>query len=273
MAENIYERIHQQLSWKRVIGFNVVLFVLLIVPLSVRLAQQDTENRSGAAGEVGVPEVTPPPDYPVAPPKIDRVSMFFGKKGDTVVVFGSNFGAYQWGSKVFLGNVEAPVDSIVRWSNNVLEVKIPETARTGKVWVVVNSQKADWEGSLLLYDISRAAQLGLRRDGPKDITLLASKASGATSGMIEFGYVSEPFVVTPLGGVSIESQSQDVDSLGKKLRITFNIGSTIAATDAPLLSINYPGIGSVEIVRAELYDSARNLIQIYSDPLSVKLLP
>ncbi len=59
MTENIYERIHKALSWNRIIAFNLVLFLVLIVPISVRLAQQDTENRSSAAEEA--PMVTPPP--------------------------------------------------------------------------------------------------------------------------------------------------------------------------------------------------------------------
>jgi hypothetical protein len=54
MTDNIYERIHKTLTWKRIIAFNLVLFLVLIVPISVRLAQQDTENRSSAAEEAPV---------------------------------------------------------------------------------------------------------------------------------------------------------------------------------------------------------------------------
>jgi hypothetical protein len=132
MQDNIYERIHQALSWKRIISFNLVLFLVLIIPISVSLSQQDTELRSSAAVEEVV--VIPPPNYPPGTPKIDRVSTFFGKTGDTVVVLGTNFGDYQWGSRIFVGNVEAPKEAIARWSNTVLEVKIPDAARTGQVW-------------------------------------------------------------------------------------------------------------------------------------------
>ena len=33
MNENIYERIQRTLTWKKIIGFNAVLFMVLIVPL------------------------------------------------------------------------------------------------------------------------------------------------------------------------------------------------------------------------------------------------
>ena len=61
MNENIYERIQRTLTWKKIIGFNAVLFMVLIVPLSVSLTQQDTENRSSAFEE---PVVEPRPTIP-----------------------------------------------------------------------------------------------------------------------------------------------------------------------------------------------------------------
>jgi len=273
MAENFYERVNRVLTWKRVMTFNGIMFVLLIVPLSLRLAQQNTENRSGAAGEVGEVVVTPPPSYPANPPKIDRVTMFFGKKGDTVVLLGSNFGDYKWGSKVYVGNVEATNEFVVRWSNSVIEVKIPETARTGKVWVSINNQVANWEGSLLLYDVAKATQVGLKKISSTNAQLFVTNGSGTVRGMIELGYVSEPITITSIGGVVINSQTPGADALGKKIRVEFMLGSALSSAQTGLLDIVFPGIGSIELVRGELYDSANNLIPIYSDPLNVKVLP
>ena len=58
MQENIFERIDRTLTWKKIIGFNLILFLVIIIPMSVRLAQEDTENRSSAAEEI--PMVIPP---------------------------------------------------------------------------------------------------------------------------------------------------------------------------------------------------------------------
>lgn len=272
MNENIYDRINNTLTWKRVLTFNVGLFMLLIIPLSVKLAQNDTENRSGAAGELAAPVVTPPPSYPSTPPRLDRVSMFFGKKGDTIVLLGTNFGDYQWGSKVYVGNVEAPTDAVVRWSNTVLEVQIPESARTGKVWVVVNGNTANWEGNLLLYDAIRSTRIGLRKNSATEAALWTSNATNAGSGMVEIGYVSEPLSIIASENITIESQTPGADALGKKMQVKFKINN-IGAGEETLLTITHPGIGVLDIVRSELYDNGGSLMSLYADPLSMKILP
>lgn len=271
MTENIYERIHKTLTWNRIIAFNLVLFLVLIVPISVRLAQQDTENRSSAAEEA--PTITPPPNYPLGSPKIERVSTFFGKTGDTVVVLGSNFGDYQWDSRIFIGNVEAPEEAIVRWSNTVLEVKIPEGARTGQVWILTNNKEAKWEGSLLLTDVARAGQVGLQKLSGNTGKIYTVNASGSVRGMIELSYVSEPLVVTALPGITITSQTPLVDTLGKKWKIEFISEMPLASSRVELAEYNYPGIGSLEIIRAEMIDGSGRMLSLFSDPLSIKVTP
>lgn len=271
MAENIYERIHRVLTWKRVIAFNVILFLVLIVPISVRLAQQDTENRSSAAEEA--PIVTPPPNYPLGDPKIERVSTFFGKAGDTIVILGANFGDYQWASKVYVGNTLAPAESTVRWSNNILEIKIPTGARTGQVWVVTNGKEAKWEGSLLLYDVAHSAQVGLQKTSATSGKVYTLNAGGVTSGMVELAYVSEPFNVNGAPGINVTGQTLSNDSLGKKILIRFDSSSPLMSTRTDLVEYTFPGLGAVEIIRAELYDSSGKLLTIYSDPLAIKVTP
>lgn len=273
MSENIYERIHRTLSWKRIIGFNVVLLLVLIVPLSVRLAEQDTENRSGAAGELEPSPIIPSPNYPVNPPQIDRVNAFFGKAGDTVVIIGTNFGDYQWSSRVFVGSMEAPKTAIVRWSPTILEVKIPEGARTGKVWVNVNGTQATWEGNLILYNSARSAQIGLEKISATGGRVFVTGGSGIARGMVELGYISEPVIVSPLAGVKINSQESRTDNLGKKLLISFELEQSLSSGQTSILEIGYPGIGSVEIVRAELFDQNGKYSSIFTDPLSSKLMP
>jgi hypothetical protein len=271
MTQNIYERIHETLTWKRIVSFNLLLFLVLIIPLSVSLSQQSTENRSSAA-EDG-PVVTPPPNYPVGTPKIDRVSTFFGKTGDTIVILGANFGDYQWGSKVFVGNVEAPTDSIVRWSNNILEVKIPEGARTGSVWIVSNSREAKWEGSLLLYDVARAAQIGIQKISSTEGKIYTLNATGVIRGMVELSYTSEPLILTADPGIVISSQTPGSDSLGKKIKIVFDSPLAMNSGRTEIAQYSYPGIGSIEIIRAELYDANGKMISIFSDPLTIKTMP
>lgn len=265
---NVYERIHAVLSWRRIMAFNVVLFLVTVVPLSVRLAQQDTENRSSAAETPG-PVVTPPPTYPAEPPRIERVTEWFGKRGDTVVVLGKNFGAYQWSSKVYVGSVEADATNVVNWSDTVVEVQIPSAARTGRVWVVVDGRQAVWEGSLLLTDVSRSAQIKLTGSGGRG-ELGLSNAEGVVRGMVELAHVSEPVSAAVAGG-QVTATSQTVDSLGKKTKIEFVLNSPLSSQLSQVMQLSYPGIGSLALLRVELYDASDNLVPVYADPLTVKI--
>lgn len=271
MSDNIYERIQQTLTWKKIIAFNVVIFLVLIVPISVKLSDTSQENRSSAAEEA--PIVIPPANYPTVPPKIERVSNFFGKTGDTVVLIGSNFGEYQWGSRVFIGNSEAPKEAIVRWSNTILEVKIPDAARTGSVWVNVNSQEAKWDGTMVLYDVSKAAKLGFQKVTGTTGKIYITNAAGTNRGMIEISHVSEPFIITPASGVTITSRADGADSLGKKVKITFEFTSPLPSSRVEIGEYSYPGIGSLEFIRAEIFDSSGRILPLFSDPLSIKVLP
>ena len=271
MQENIYERIQRTLTWEKIVGFNVILLLVIMIPMSVRLAQKDTENRSSATE--AIPMVIPPPNYPDGNPKIERVNTYFGKTGDTVVLLGSNFGDYQWSSRVYVGNTEAPKDAIVRWSNTILEVKIPEGARTGSVWVVVNNKEARWEGSLLLVDVARSAQMGLQKISSNQGKIYTINASGAVRGMIELSYVSEPFEMVPSPGIKFTSQVSSSDSLGKKIKILFSVDNPLESERKDLAEYSYPGLGAVEIIRAELYDASGKLLSIFSDPLAIKVTP
>lgn len=272
MRENIYERIHTTLSWKKIIGFNLVLGLVLIVPLSVSLTQQNADNRSSASG-VETPSPTPPPNYPAEAPSIDRVSLFFGKAGDTIVILGANFGDYQWGSQVYVGNAEASNDAIVRWSNNILEVKIPSGASTGRVWVLINGQQATWDGSLFLYDAARSAKIGIQKLSNSSGLIYAANAAGTVRGMIEVAYASEPLTITPGAGITIINQTPSADSLGKKMRISFTSAQPFSSTQTAIVQFSYPGIGAVEILQADLYDGSGRLLSIFADPLKIKMMP
>ncbi len=273
MPENIYERINQTLTWKRIVGFNLMLLLVLVVPLSVRLANQSTELRSGAAGELEPSPIIPPPNYPVNPPTLDRVNSFFGKTGDTVVLLGSNFGDYQWGSKVYVGSIEAPKEAIVRWSQSILEVKIPEGAKTGKVWVTINGRQATWDGNLILYDPARSMRIGIQKVSSTQGIIFLTQGASVVRGIIELGYVSEPVSLTAKAGVTITEQVTGADNLGKKLLINFEVTQPVGSSQTPIIELSYPGIGNIEIVRAELFDASGKILSVFTDPLTGKLVP
>ncbi len=272
MTESIYERINKVLTWKRILAFNFVLVLVLIVPLSVRLTQIDTENRSNAAGELTA-SPTPIPNYPKVAPVIERVSTFYGKPGDSLVILGSNFGDYQWASKVMVGNVEAQKNDVVSWKNGVIEVKIPEGARTGNVSVVVNSQTANWDGKLLLYDVSKTIKVGMSKSSATAAALWVEKADNIARGMVELAYVTEPLTITQTDATTITPAPPTVDLLSKKMKVDFVVNQTLPRAQTQLMTIEHPQVGSIEITRVELYDRNGSLVEAYSDPLSQKITP
>lgn len=273
MTENIYERINRTLTWKRVIALNLMLLLVLVVPISLQLSQQDTESRSGAAGELEPSPIIPPANYPTEAPQIERVTTFYGKTGDTIVLIGNNFGDYQWGSKVYVGNVESPKDGIVRWSSTIIEVKIPQGARTGKVWVSINGKNAEWDGNLVLYDAGRRVQVGIEKLNATSGKVFVREGSIVRGGIVELGYLSEPLLINPENGIRITEQLTRADKLGKKIFIRFEVEQQLPATNTALFSFTYPGIGTVELLRSELQDSSGKLTPLYADPLTLKLIP
>lgn len=274
MQEDIYTRIHRVLSWKRIMAMNLVLFLVLAVPISVRLAQESQENRSSAAeDDTIITQPTPPPNYPTQPPVIERVQMFYGKAGDTVVVMGKNFGAYPWESSVYVGNAPAGKPDIVRWSDSIIEVNIPQAARTGKVWVTINGSRATWEGSLLMYDLRFAIKTGLAKAGASQINLWVDKGDQIGSGLVELSYTGSPPTVVPLTTIEITESTAQSDSFGQKFLIRFRVNSTLSRTKTDVMQLQLSRPSRVEILRAEFLGGGENLLETYSDPLSVTVQP
>lgn len=266
---SIYTKIHMALSWKRIIAFNILLLLVLVVPLSVRLAQEDTETRSSAAEELK-PSPEPPPNYPVEPPRVDRVSLFYGKPGDTIVLLGDNFGDYQWESNVYIGNLPVADNNIVRWGDNAVDVEIPLEASTGKVSIYVNGRRSIWKGNLLIYSISESSKTGLSALGGSQVVMWTEKGERIVQGEIELGYELGQVTASAPEGISITEQANEADAFGNILKVSFTVNQPLARSKSTLLNL-VKSVGALEIIRAEYYDSSGRLIEVYSDPLSVSI--
>lgn len=267
--ESIYMRIHRVLTWRRIIAFNILLLLVLVIPLSLRLAQEDTENRSSAAELVEIPPPAPPENYPSSPPNLDRVTLFYGKPGDTVVLLGSNMGDYPWQSEVYVGNAKVSENEIIRWSSSVVEVQIPQSARTGNVWVKVNGNTASWNGILLLYDVGNSSKMGLGKINANTSELWIEKnRNNIQQGTIEIGYNLGSVVASASPGVSIVSQEILADAYGSFLRVSFVINQELTSSRKPILTLSRSG-GVIEIIRADVRDTEGNIQDIYVSPLDI----
>lgn len=266
--ESFYTKLHDVLTWKRVVAFNVLLLLVFVVPMSVRLAQRNTETRSSAAVETS-PSPEPPVNYPAGDPGIERVLMFYGKPGDTVALLGENFGDYQWESEVYLGNAKVKEEDIVRWSNEIIEAEIPNQARTGQVWVEVNNKRASWSGSLFLYNVNRSTKVGLEK-AEETGYFWAGKAGEIAKGTVELGWNAGNLSVSGQNSVNIENQSTSADDFGNKMVISFRIENDLSRARTRLIELNKQ-VGQIELLQVEMYDAQGGLISVYAEPQGSKI--
>jgi hypothetical protein len=68
-------------------------------------------------------------------PRIDALSLYQGNPGDTLTVFGSNFGDLKGASKVSFNNVDA---ASTYWSATSIDIRVPVAAPTGNVIVTAS---------------------------------------------------------------------------------------------------------------------------------------
>ncbi|MEK7495322.1 MAG: IPT/TIG domain-containing protein [Patescibacteria group bacterium] len=280
MQEQTYQKINQALTWKRIIQFNALVLFGAVTLLSSSFVQNNSLKRNSKAADIVisptktiVSSLTIPIIYPTEPPQIDRVSLFFGKPGDTVVISGNNFGDEQGVSKVYVGNTDASTDSVVRWTNSILEVKIPSQAQTGKVWVIINDKQATWDGDLLISSGVNTAQIGFESTTPKKTRLLVYSAADLKKGVVELSYTGQSPVFVAAPGVNIDSQTTSTDQLGNKLKILFNFKDAHSEQKILLGTVENSGGGALEIIKAELYNSASSIIPLFADPLQIKSNP
>ncbi len=268
---DIYKKINQTLTWKRVIGFNLLVLVVLVIPLSVKLTQENADNRSNAANNV-IPSATPIPNYPLKAPRLERVSLFFGKPGDTIVLLGKNFGDFPWErSHVFVGNREIKKKDIVKWSDKMIEVTIPEGANSGKVWLRINGKQAVWDGELLVYDPIKSGKIGLSKIGEQTATLWLNNGNRPIKNLeLELAFNGGLVNAEAFNGVEIKQQENQVDDFGSKLHLRLNLSQTRSGIRTPLLRLNKAN-GTIEILSAKPTGIDGRIVPLWTDPLSLKV--
>ena len=280
MQEQTYQKINKTLTWKRIIQFNVLVLFGAVTLLSSSFVQNNSLKRNSKAADIIISPtktiastLTIPIVYPTDPPQIDRVSLFFGKPGDTVVIAGNNFGDEQGASKIYVGNTDASTDSVVRWTNSILEVKIPSQAQTGKVWVIINDKQATWDGYLLISSGVNTAQIGFESITSKEARLFVFSAADLKKGVVELSYAGQPPILVTSPGVNIYLQTISTDQLGNKSKISFNFKDVHSEQKILLGTVKNSDGGALEIIRAELYNSSGSIIPLFADPLQIKSNP
>lgn len=266
MLNTFFEKIDTVLTWRWVIAVNVIILIVLGLILSLRLLNVNTEIRSKAASVVPTPTPYSPPDYPGAPPVIDRVTPFYGKPGDAIVIQGTNFGSHPWESKLYVGGVEVAHADITNWTDSEVTVNIPTQAQSGAVWISVNGKQSTWNGSLSVSDGIHAAQVALTQPTATSMRITVSQIPGAVRGTITVSYINSMPTFTPSTNIFVTNQTQLSDNEGKFMNIEFAVKNASSQDDLVIGDFLTQNSGPISLLQATLYDSANRLLPLFANP-------
>jgi len=141
-----------EISLKSFVSYSLMLAMVVAIPLSVYLSKQETNYQAGAALDkyptIAVDENAIP--YPINAPTILKVEKPYGKIGDSILIYGTNFGQAQKESYAEIGGVILNREATPFWSDTQIEAKIPTEIQNGVVAVTVNGKSTRWSEVLTI---------------------------------------------------------------------------------------------------------------------------
>lgn len=162
---NILEFI-DQLSFKKLVSLTFVIALILAVPVSVWVVQQQTKLASEALFEKPKP-IIPGAKYgaPSADePQITLVWPFLGKVGDVVLIHGKNFGNNPINKTLKVGNQKVSEEEIIKWTPNLIEFMIPQGALREPINLEVAGKSASWNFPFTIYSLETEIQVTENND-------------------------------------------------------------------------------------------------------------
>ena len=144
------------LSLKKALGFVLILSIFLSIPVISVLLQREKTLFSLAGNNVSTEEKVDESliPYPIVGPEVYLVDKFYGKPGDSVLIYGKNFGEVRKESEIHLNKIALDRSLINFWSDGELEFVIPEGVGVFTVSVWINGNEASWFGKLNVFDSS-----------------------------------------------------------------------------------------------------------------------
>jgi len=139
-------------SLKKALALVLILSLFLSVPVVFVLQQRENTLFSFAGDESSknvVDESLIP--YPSNPPVVINVVKFYGRPGDSVLIYGDNFGDARKESQIMLNNEQLPVSLINYWSDKEVEFSLPSKNGLFNVSVLVNGKESTWFGKIDIY--------------------------------------------------------------------------------------------------------------------------
>jgi len=155
------------LNLKKAVIAVFVLSLGLSIPLITLLLKNETTIFSSASNESrpeqNILDESKIP-YPTESPQISHVTRFYGRPGDSILIYGKNFGEAQKESFVKIGNTPILKDQVVYWSDGEVEVELPDTPGLFKVSININGKTSTWIGMVNIYTPLTADTLFINED-------------------------------------------------------------------------------------------------------------
>jgi len=143
------------LNLKSIIAINIFSAILIFIPLTLVLSQRQTKITGKAflpAPTVVLlppsPTPTPPLITPSGTSEITSVNPFYGKVGDSVIIYGKNFGSQK--DLVFFGNI--PTTEIKSWQDNKIHALVPAGATSGLIKIKIASLEYNTKYNFIVFD-------------------------------------------------------------------------------------------------------------------------
>lgn len=160
-----FKRTIEKMAFKKLSGLALVFSMLLMIPITVWLSQQQTKIAGKAYFEKPTPLTPTQIEYgnpSTGKPQITLVWPFLGKAGDTVLIYGENFGNNPRDKSLTLGSYTVSEKDIVSWTPKLIEFTIPDGAEEGTselISLTVAGQEAEWEHPFTIYSKNTKVQI------------------------------------------------------------------------------------------------------------------
>lgn len=156
----------EQISFKKLASLTFLAGLILAVPVSVWVVQQQTKSQSKAFFEK--PEVIIPEKKYGQPssgqPKINLVWPFLGKVGDSVLLHGQNLGNNPINKQLTVDGKIVSEKEIIKWTPNLIEFMIPRDSRRGPIKIKIAGKSASWDLPFTVYNLETKTQVTENND-------------------------------------------------------------------------------------------------------------
>lgn len=159
------KRIIESMSFNNLVGISLIITIVLMIPITVTLVEQQTKITGRAYFEKPNPVTPTPFEYgnpSLGQPQISLVWPFLGKPGDAVLLYGENLGDNPKEKSLILGSQVINEKDIISWTPTLVKFQIPSDSKVGvfePLELSVANQISVWEHPFVIYSVNTKVQI------------------------------------------------------------------------------------------------------------------